>query len=221
MDITMNFQKIAFFFGLFASLLLSGCASLHTPQASKRFQLQTPAAHLATLKKIKFWRADGVFSVRETGQRPEIADFSWREFGKGAYRITITSAMGLYRVEIHRQIGSVTLWKNGTHVFTAKTPEKLMQKALGWSLPIHELHVWMKGMPAQNAGKYAAGYDKYGHLTVLHQAGWLLHFGGYKKNDDDIAFPRIIILERPDFRVKIAVTNWTVYIKTRPLPNIT
>ncbi len=215
------YKKFILFFGLIGVLLLSGCDTLKTPRASERFEQKTPLERQTALTKIKFWKIYGAFSIRQERQKPEIADYSWDQQGSKNYRIVLSSPMDLYHVTISRRMGSVTLWKNGTHAFNAKTPEGLMQKALGWSLPVRALSVWIKGMPDLHAGKYAAGYDTFGHLTVLHQKGWTLHFGAYRRNEEyGVDLPQIITLERPGFFVKIIVKNWMLYMQPYSLPNI-
>jgi outer membrane lipoprotein LolB len=178
--------------------------------------VETPAARQAALAKVKFWREEGEFSIREIGKPREFANYVWDEYNKKSYRIAITSVLGLYRVEIYYQFNTVKLWKNGTHVYTAKTPEGLMQKALGWALPVDEMKYWIKGVPAENAGHYVAQYDVYGHLTSLVQDGWAVSFGKYKKNVNGIDFPGAITMQWGKYRVKIAISR---YMQPYKLPD--
>ena len=214
----MMIKKSVKWVGLVCFLLLSGCA--HKPCVHRYFQVQAPAQREAHLAAVKDFRVEGVFSIHQLGRRAEIANYVWDEFSRKNYRIHISSALGLYQVEIHYQFGTVKLWKNGTHVSTAKTPEGLMQNALGWSLPVSQMRDWIKGIPAENAGHYMARYDVYGHLITLAQNGWVLDFSRYKTTKDDIDYPSVITMERSGFFVKIIVRKWFWYMQPYTLPDV-
>ncbi|MCX7125295.1 MAG: lipoprotein insertase outer membrane protein LolB [Gammaproteobacteria bacterium] len=192
--------------GILASLcLLSGCVRLQTPTASTTFQIEKPAIRQAQLAKVNSWKINGAFSIQQTGQQPEIANYSWYQFANKNYRIEISSVLNLYSVVIDCDANSITLSKNGTQKLSAKTPEKLMLKALGWSLPIDELHEWIKGMPA--LGKYSAQYDAYGHLILLKQKGWTVKYDSYKANAA-VDLPQMITLRRSGLFVKIVINQF-------------
>lgn len=209
------------FLGFF--LLLSGCAHLQKTQNPHHYTIEAPAVRQAQLAKIKYWRAEGSFAVRETGKdkNAEMADFVWNQFNNKNYRVRISSALGLYLVDIQYEFHVAKLWKNGTHVYTAKTPEALMQKALGWSLPMPQMKYWLKGEVAKNAGHAVTSFDKYGHLTNLHQSGWVIQFAQYHKNENGIDFPRVIVMKWHNYTVKIFVSRFYWYMQPYTLPDVT
>ncbi len=215
----MFLKKCILITGLLAVLLLSGCGVWDKPQPSKYFHVVSPAVRNAQLAKIRFFRLDGEFSIQQPMKLPQMADFNWKQFGSKAYSINFTSTLGLFSAEIYYQFGYVELWKNGTHVSKAKTPERLMQKAFGWSLPISPMSSWVKGMPAKNAGYYEARYDCFGHLISLRQAGWVLHYNAYKNNDDGVDFPQVILMSRPGLQIKIVITDWLLFMRRDPIPD--
>ena len=197
----------------FSIILLSGCADMRTPQASKKFQIQTPSERQAELSKINFWQATGAFSIQQANQKPVIATYDWHQANQG-YRIEIVSSLDLYRVNTHAVRHSITVWKNGTLVSHAKTPEVLMEKAMGWSLPLHELQNWIKGLPApKKEGAFEAQYDSFGHLILLQQAGWTLQYAAYKKEEDGADLPQRILLTRPGISAKIVVRDWMLMMQ--------
>ncbi len=156
---------------LLVPLFLSSCAQLSTEKP--HFQTISSTARQSELSRLTNWVIAGSLSVQHDNQT-EIVRYQWQEFGSRQYRIQLISAMGLYTAWINGQLGSVTFWKNGTLVTTAKTPEMLMQKALGWQLPITQLRYWIKGMKApQKNGDVMVHYDQFGHLIELHQLGWV------------------------------------------------
>ena len=190
-------------------LLLSGCASMDKAEGSKHFDVKTRTVRQADLAKIHVFSVNGAFSVQQVTQKPVIANFIWEQTNRKDYRIGITSALGLYHIEITHQYNSVQLWKNSTHVFTAKTPEALMQEAVGWSLPVSEMFHWIKGMPMPGV-TYHAQYDYYGHLISLKQMGWVITYRVYQEYANGVDLPHEIMMERPGFAVKIVMKNWVL-----------
>lgn len=193
---------------LIAVFFLSGCSTLRPPKSSWTFQIKTPMQRQAELAKLKYWRITGAFGVKQLNQRSIIANYEWQQFDRG-YRIHIISSLGLYSIEIHGSKKNVILWKNGTEPMAAKTPEGLMQKALGWSLPISNLQYWIKDMPApQKHGIYKVKYDCFGHMIALQQDGWTLHFGSFSTKAGGIDLPQAIVMDRYNMSVKIVMKEW-------------
>ncbi|PIZ04756.1 MAG: outer membrane lipoprotein LolB [Gammaproteobacteria bacterium CG_4_10_14_0_8_um_filter_38_16] len=215
----MTFKKYLLIITIGTAFLLSGCATLKAPRSSWAFEKKSPAVRQAALAKIKFWMIDGAFGIKRIGYQPVIANYRWQQFNQG-YRIHIVSSLGLYSAEIYRAKNKVTLWKNGTHAMTAHTPEGLMHKALGWSLPLSELTYWIRDMPApQKQGTYKVRYDDFGHLTALQQDGWTLHYGSFITKDD-IDLPQAIVMERYNMSVKIVIKTWTLPMHPLKMPDM-
>ena len=198
--------------------MLAGC-DMRVPPGSQNYKTTPVSVRQAALYKLTYWKISGALSIQQTGKKPEIANYDWSQLDKG-YRIQVASALNLYQVEIFRTQGSVTLWKNGTQVTTAKTPENLMQNALGWSLPVHALSDWIKGVPIPQKNKlFHAQYDVYGHLTTLDQDGWTLRYGAYK-TEDGYDLPQSIVMQRPGFSVNIVVKNWLLMMHPYMTPSV-
>lgn len=215
--ILKNYLKVV---GVSSVVLLSSCATVKPPLPSQMYKIKTPAEREAALMKIKYWRVDGAFSIQQPHVQPVIANYTWQQYDRHSYRIEIDSALGLYRVAIYHRKGSVTLWKNSVHVYTAKTPEGLMEEVMGWSLPIGKLNDWIRGLPApEKQSYYFAKYDKFGHLISLRQDGWTLTFGKYKTQTNGDDLPQLITMVQPKLNAKIAIKEWTLLTYRPPTPD--
>lgn len=192
---------------LCGSLLSTGCVSLRVPKASSAFESKSAVNRQAALAHIRRWKTRGAFSVQYKG-RADIANFTWNQLGKARYQMTMSSALSLYRVQLFGGAKSVSIQRNNGETVTAKTPEALLQKTVGWYLPIRPLFYWYKGMVAPKTfGRYRAKYDAYGHLIALTQAGWQLQFLSYKRVGD-VDLPQLILIKRPGLVVKIVTKQW-------------
>ena len=188
------------------SVVLGGCISLKpTKHPGERFTPLSGAARQARLAKIHRWSTSGAFSVQQKGKKPVLANYSWLQSGRNRYRIRIASALNLFRVIIFGRSHSVTLWKSAKKQVTAKTPEALLRKEMGWSLPIRNMFYWVRGMvgPTQKQERF----DKYGHLIGLTQQGWKIKFSDYStvKGFD---LPGKLIMVHSGVRATIVMKRW-------------
>ena len=58
----------------------------------------------------------------------------------------------------------------------AASPELLLRRALGWSVPVQSLRHWVLGLPGRAA---AYRLDGYGRLQSLELGGWLVSYDDY------------------------------------------
>ena len=198
--------KMRFISVIILVLLVSGCVSLRVPTTTTHFQTMTPQQRALALAKINQWKIEGALSIVQANQQPEIANYQWQQLALQNYHIVISSALNLYRVVIDSHHNIVTLSKNGTFVASAKTPKQLMQKAVGWSLPISAMQYWIKGLPSPQK-KFVAKYDGFGHLIFLQQSGWTLHYQAYQ-TQWTIDLPQMITLQRPGLYAKVVIRRW-------------
>ena len=82
-----------------------------------------------------------------------------------------------------------------------------MQQQLGWRLPLSNLFYWMRGLPAP--GNYQADFDRYGHLTLLSQMGWQVHYANYV-SVGSVDLPQILELTQAELYVKIVIKRWKI-----------
>lgn len=193
---------------LLTTTLLSGCVSLPTPtpQSANSFQTKTAEERETALNAIQSWEASGAISIQRAGQSPLIMRYEWQQTGASRYQVDLAASLNLAAVSITGGPHQVTLRKGNEPPITAATPEALMQKNLGWSLPIPALWYWARGLPAPGA-RGQAQYDHYGHLTLLQQNGWQVQFTGYH-TVQGVDLPQIIELRRSDILAKIVIKEW-------------
>lgn len=188
--------------------LLAGCVSLHAPTVSTAFGYQTPKTRQASLSKLTNWSLDGALSITTPGQQPEIANYTWHAQDKD-YTIRLSSSLSLYQIVIQKTGSHLTLTKNGTPVAAASTAEGLMMRALGWSLPVSLLQYWIKGIPAPHVA-FQATYDRFGHLALLNQAGFLIHYQRYQTIQPGLDTPQLISMQNPHIFAKIVIKHFQV-----------
>ena len=163
------------------ALLLNGCTTLSVPsQLGDHFKVMPVKKRQVELETLHFWVNTGAFSFSEksntpvSGWKTKVASYWWRQFGKGMYRIRVSSPWGLFSVTVVGNPGNVILWRSAKKFVHAKNAEQLLYQQMGWTFPVDKLYYWVRGLPAP--GKYQARYDHFGHMIQLKQAGWYTPF---------------------------------------------
>lgn len=186
------------------SIMLAGCTSLNVPSSGLvTYHKESWQQRRKALARVRHWNIDGAFSIKQPHQSA-IASYDWQQRG-GSYNIRIHSALDAYTADISGRPGYVTLQRSNKRRASARSPEQLMQRQLGWHLPISNLFYWMRGLPAP--GKYQAKFDAFSHLVYLRQAGWDVQFSNYLPVGK-VDLPRTLQLNNRQIAVKIVVKHW-------------
>ena len=197
------------------TVLLAGCISLNPPKHPKQdFKTLSASERQAELAKIHRWEIEGSFSVQQTGKKPMLANYVWLQEAQTQYHIRIMSALNLFSISILGRLNSVTLWKTVKDHVTARTPEALLQKEMGWSLPIRDMFYWVRGMAAP--GEKVETRNRYGHLKTLTQKGWAIKFSDYS-NIKGFDLPGEMVMTYPRIRIVIVIKHWRLINYDLPL----
>jgi outer membrane lipoprotein LolB len=198
------YQRFCYGFIIFSAVILTGCTHLQTsPESQISYKRLSWQQRQQALKHIADWDINGAFSIRQPNQTT-IASFEWTQKEKN-YRIRINSSLDLYGVNIVGRPGLVMLWRAQNEHFSARSPEQLMQQQLGWRLPVSNLYYWMRGLPAP--GNYQAQFDNFGHIVMLTQQGWQIHYEQYL-SVGTVDLPQILDLTNQELGVKIVIKHW-------------
>lgn len=186
-------------------VLISGCVSVRLPsQPKQHFKVIPVQTRLAKLSKMDAWSIRGALSITDKNQS-NIANYFWHQSSRYRYWVRLSSSLNLYELYIIGQGKYVSLWRGKEHT-QARSPEALLQRAMGWSIPISDLYFWIRGMPAPGMVGLTQ-YDRYGHLSRLQQYGWAIDYRSYTQ-EGGLDLPRLVTLVRPGLRVRIVVKQW-------------
>ena len=190
------------------TIVLTGCVSLKTPNnKSLSFHPISWKKRQAAVYKQRRFIAKGAFSIAEKGRKPVFANYQWAQNNIGYYRIRVSSALNLFNITILGRPQSVTLWKGTKKQITASTPERLIKREMGWTLPVRNLFYWIRGVAAP--GQKQITTDQYGHLMSLKQNGWSIQFSHYT-TVGPFDLPEKIVLQRPTVMITIVVKRWVL-----------
>jgi outer membrane lipoprotein LolB len=194
-----------FFKGFFLTslILLSGCAAMR-PTLVTTTPLATWQQQQSQVERLRAWQLSGRMGVH-LPNRNLLTSLVWSQQPQ-QYQITVYSPLNLGSVKIIGNDNRVTLWKTATESVSAASPEQLMQNELGWQLPISNLHYWVRGLPAPGSASQKQ-FDTAGHLIVLQQQGWTIHYRAFQ-TVQQIELPSRMELNNNVMRIRIVVQQW-------------
>lgn len=194
--------------------LAAGCARLPVdtgtaPRGSAEALWQARQQRLAD---VDAWSLTGRLAIQnsETGFN---AGLNWRQAGAD-YRLRLMAPFGRGTWAITRASGYVELATPAEGSFRAATAGELMDRHLGWQLPVDGARYWIRGVPDPDAEVEAYRIDSDGRLTDLTQRGWRISVNRYQAVADPAAadarldLPARLFLTYGDLEVRIAVTRW-------------
>ncbi|MGH1370579.1 MAG: lipoprotein insertase outer membrane protein LolB [Cellvibrionaceae bacterium] len=217
----ISLQRLRSAAALFALLLLSACATqppTKTTSGDNPATIEAPkpipqAPELLTewdtyqkiLGDIDQWQVQGKLGVRLPDNSGSVY-FNWKQ-RPDDFAIHLSGPLGQGTTWIRGNDRQVSLERPNQTTILAKTPEALMQKGLGWWLPISQLYYWVRGIPAPQTHPSAQQHHDDGSLKFLEQDGWQLEYSRYK-SVSGWSLPSKVIARQQDIKLTFIIKNW-------------
>lgn len=189
-------------------LLLSGC--MQAVKSNFSIPENKTAAYKLHAKKvteIQHWESRGLIGVR-LKNKAESANFSWVQKGDN-FSIELYGPLGLGATYLNGRPLDVTLTTHDKRKYHARTAQLLMDRVMGWSVPVLGLVSWARGIPMPS-GAQTHTLNQYGFLAGLQQDGWKIRYISYQ-NVGIYGLPHQMILTRPGIRVTAVFNQWKVF----------
>lgn len=85
----------------------------------------------------------------------------------------------------------------------------LLDRVLGWHVPVAPLHDWVRGMRASHGSAPASlRFGSDGLPSLLEQDGWSVQYRDWYA-DRDPALPRKVYATHGDYRVRLSIRQWS------------
>lgn len=189
--------------------LLSACSTGHLPQTTLFTLDDNPTwqAHTDHLLHLTHWKAVGRLSVSIANDATPLA-FSWKNDGDHYIAQFNSTWPGGGQWHVEGSPDQVQLHQPKATNQVAKTPEALMEAALGWQAPLTHLRYWIRGLPHPNT-PYTGQANIQGNILTLFQDGWEIKYGNYIYVSPEVSLPMRIIATSGNVQLKIVVQKWT------------
>lgn len=187
---------------LLALVLLAGCAGRAPTPEGERAAGQW-AAQRDRLAELDTWLLAGKVGLR-TPEDSTSATLDWSQHPY-YYRLLISGPFGSGRSTLEGREGRFSL-TTAEGRFEAETPEALMTRQLGWSLPVSALADWVRGLPAPQT-PHRLERDALGFPQRLEQDGWEIAYRDWTRADG-LWLPRKMVMTYGTLRATLVVTDW-------------
>lgn len=171
-------------------LVLAGCVSNPVVQ---------PAAPSAQAT----FALDGRIAVKYDGRRSS-SGFHWQH-DKAADDVLLLAPLGLTVAHIRQDASGAMLEEAGT-LYQAPDSGMLMQRTLGWHLPLTGLPYWVMARPAPGSAADVARAEN-GQVASLSQDGWNIQYTAYQGAAAD-SLPTRLTLRREDLEIRLLIDQW-------------
>lgn len=188
--------------------LTSGCETLRglLPSKEEATQVDTSwQAHARALSRFRNWFMLGTLAAR-TGREALRVSVRWRQTND-SYFVRFVGPLGVGLFEIEGSDAEVEArFPDGRRV-RAASPESLLEKEIGWSVPLQGLRYWIVGAPSPDGTTSSMKFDDLGRLAHLEQAGWTVVYERYGALAD-LALPQRIRFTNDTVDATIVIRRW-------------
>lgn len=186
-------------------LMLVGCAPSPKKPVPPMGEKPSWQQHQKEIQAIDQWKAKGRLAVTQ-GKKGGNASFIWQQAGD-RFHIKLHGPFGAGSVMISGNPHQVHAQEaNGKH-HQARTPEELMEKLVGWYVPVSGLEYWIRGIPVPDMKASHFVYNDQGYLKQFNQNGWTIRYDEYVF--EPLCLPKRILLHNQKLKVKLIITSWS------------
>lgn len=176
------------------SLLLSACSNFSSRPPSSG-QLGAMQGN----QSLQQWQFSGKVGLRGE-QLAESAYLNWTQCSQN-YAIKLSGPLGTGAAQLYGIDGETILWTSDEQL-RSRDPEQLMTERLGWSIPVAQMHYWLRGLPDPHLRYQLATAD-----TGFTQAGWRLTYPRIS-DVEQYPLPAKIIASHPQLKVTVLIQRW-------------
>ena len=188
------------------SLILTGCAS--TGSQLKAVVPLSAQQRQAQLEQLQEFSLAGALNVKSPEESVS-GILNWQQQGP-YFQANMTTFVGISVFELETDARGATVKADGeTH--QAQSASALLDYLSGWSLPIEEMPLWLKGVASTESFNHQ--WDAQGRLTSFtlkdsQQRDWQVSYREFFP--DALALPQLIVLDSKadGSRIKLVVRKW-------------
>jgi outer membrane lipoprotein LolB len=163
--------------------------------------IDDPLAYQQQLSELTHWTLDGKIAVRYAN-KSDTAAVQWQQSSEN-FDIFISGPLGAGATRIAGTPTLLTL-QNGEEISTTTDdPGHLLEKHLGWELPLENLPLWITGRSDSNTARFntdntLAGFDEH---------DWKVEYQRYQTVEEWL-LPEKIVLKHDNMQMTIFIKQW-------------
>ena len=191
------------------AVLIAGCAALLDLSPTTRAIADRDTAwqaHADELSRLRSWSLLGTLAVRSSDGDASRMTLRWRQT-RDSYLVRFMGPLGVGLFEVEGSTGEVEARFPDGRRTSAASPEVLLEREIGLSVPLQGLRYWVVGAPAPEGPAPRLELDPQGRLARLEQAGWTVVYERYD-GLDDLALPERIRFSSESVDATVVIRRW-------------
>lgn len=186
-------------------LLLSGCSLWQRPVTTAQpLAANEREQRIMALQQFELQATLGIKAPNDSMS----GNLNWQQLNSADYQAQLRHFSGLSLFELsHSSAGSAIKIRGET--YTAVDTSSLLLQLSGWSIPLHDMPLWLRGLPGTKGRDIVR--DKFGRVTgftLTDSTGivWQLRYQSFFP--DALALPKRLLLTSSDTQIKLVMRNW-------------
>lgn len=189
-------------------LVLCACEAIPTQPPQAIDTEQSWRVRQQALSALDAWSLSGRIAI-QTPTEGWHASLSWEQQGE-SYAIRLSSPLGQGALQLNGNPSVVTL-RTSSGEDSAQDAETLLERQLGWRVPVSGLRYWVLGLPDPNMSLEHRELDDLGRLVRIRQSGWDIEFRRYV-SAGSVELPDKLFLNNantePHLEVRLVAGRW-------------
>ncbi|WP_423185682.1 lipoprotein insertase outer membrane protein LolB [Alishewanella sp. d11] len=186
-------------------LFLTGCSL--KPKIPETAASLAPAQREQQLNAMQQFTLQAAMNVKSPAESIT-GSLRWQQLSAETYQARLANMLGISLFELRQAQGITELQVRGER-YQAADPSSLLWQLAGWSIPLHDMALWLRGLPGDTATEQQ--YDNAGRLvrfTLIDSTGirWQLSYQSFF--NDPLALPRVLQLQSEDTQIRLVIRSW-------------
>ncbi|KKO47329.1 membrane protein [Arsukibacterium ikkense] len=185
-------------------LVTSSCSLLSQPVPAPALDNKSRLAQITAIEQYTVQATVGI----KTPDESLSGNLTWQQHNTEHYKARLANALGISLFELtNNQQGSSILLRGER--YQAVDSSTLLWQLAGWSMPLADMPLWLKGIPGDAAT--AIEYDELGRVRAFQLTDstgiiWQLHYQRFFA--DQLALPQRIHLTSDDTQIRFHIRSW-------------
>lgn len=186
-------------------LLLNGCSLWQRPVTPEQpLAANEREQRIMALQQFELQASLGIKAPDDSIS----GNLQWQQLNSADYQAQLRHFSGASLFELsHSSAGSAIKIRGDT--YTAVDTSSLLLQLAGWSVPLHDMPLWLRGLPGARGRNVVR--DEFGRVTsfsLTDSTGivWQLRYLSFFP--DALALPKQLLLNSSDTQIKLVIRNW-------------
>lgn len=185
-------------------LLSSGCSMFSKPAPVQPLDIKSRQARLTAITEYTVQASVGI----KTPDESVSGNLTWQQHSTEHYKARLANFFGISLFELTNDAQGSSILVRGERYQAVDTSSLLWQLA-GWSMPLDDMPLWLKGIPGAEAS--AVEYDDFGRVQAFQLVDstgiiWQLRYQSFFA--DALALPQKIKLSSDDTTIRFYIRSW-------------